>query len=236
MAPNNEQRDAIFKTFGRAFFKQDLDLMYEAVAPDFTWTVQDEDVVHVLDSREKIADFFEQRRGRFENVRFDDVVFHHAPEETFMTYRMTGTVVATADGPDGNVWALSDSVLLRGCRNVTRYVHAAAPQPAAHLSALSNRAVGGSVTIGFVAATGDVVVPWLSFRLLGSPVSTPFGSLWVPLDAVLPALTVRGDDRVYAALPVPDDSSLLGQTLHLQAGAAGSGGTARTNPASLTLR
>lgn len=97
MAPNNEQRDAIFKTFGRAFFKQDLDLMYEAVTPDFTWTVQDEDVVHVLDSREKIADFFEQRRGRFENVRFDDVVFHHAPEETFMTYRMTGTAVATGE-------------------------------------------------------------------------------------------------------------------------------------------
>jgi len=95
MAPNSEQRDAIFKTFGRAFFKQDLDLMYEAVTPDFTWTVQDDDVVHVLDSREKIADFFEQRRGKYEGVRFDDVVFNHAPEETFMTYRMTGTEVAT---------------------------------------------------------------------------------------------------------------------------------------------
>ena len=39
MVPNSEQRDAIFKTFGRAFFKQNLDLMYEAVTPDFTWTI-----------------------------------------------------------------------------------------------------------------------------------------------------------------------------------------------------
>ena len=97
MAPNSEQRDAIFKTFGRAFFKQDLDLMYEAVTLDFTWTVQDDDIVHVLDSREKIAVFFEQRRGRYEGVRFDDVVFHHAPNETFMTYRMTGTEVTTGE-------------------------------------------------------------------------------------------------------------------------------------------
>ena len=59
MTPSSEQRDAIFKTFGRAFFKQDLDLMYEAVTPDFTWTVDDGDKVHVLDSREKIADFFD---------------------------------------------------------------------------------------------------------------------------------------------------------------------------------
>ena len=97
MTPSSEQRDAIFKTFGRAFFKQDLDLMYEAVTPDLAWTIDDGDQVHVLDSREKIADFFEQRRGRFENVRFDDVVFHHAPDATFMTYRMTGTEVATGE-------------------------------------------------------------------------------------------------------------------------------------------
>ena len=45
MTPSSEQRDAIFKTFGRAFFKQDLDLMYEAVTPDFTWTVDDGDQV-----------------------------------------------------------------------------------------------------------------------------------------------------------------------------------------------
>lgn len=95
MIPSPADRDDLFKRFGRAFFKQDLDLMYEVVAPDFTWTVADGDVVHVLDTREKIAGFFATRRGAYEGVRFSDVVFHHAPEATFMTYRMTGTEVAT---------------------------------------------------------------------------------------------------------------------------------------------
>ena len=97
MTPSSAQRDAIFKAFGRAFFKQDLDLMYEVVTADFTWTVDDGDQVHVLDSRNKIAEFFAQRRGKFENVRFDDVVFHHAADATFMTYRMTGTAISTGD-------------------------------------------------------------------------------------------------------------------------------------------
>ncbi len=97
MTPTPEQRDATFKTFGRAFFKQDLDLMYEVVADDFTWTVQDGDAVRILDSRDKIAAFFESRKGKFECVRFEDAVFHHAPDATFMTYRMSGTGVASGE-------------------------------------------------------------------------------------------------------------------------------------------
>ena len=93
--PTSEERDAIFKAFGRAFFKQDLDAMYEVVAPDFVWTVMVGDTLHRLDSREKIANYFESRRGTSSNVRFEDVVFHHAPEATFMTYRMTGTDTAS---------------------------------------------------------------------------------------------------------------------------------------------
>jgi len=95
MTPSTEERDAIFKTFGRAFFKQDLDLMYQVVAEDFTWTAQDGDAVRVLNSREKIQAYFAERRGKFENVRFEDVVFNHAPDATFMTYRMTGTEATT---------------------------------------------------------------------------------------------------------------------------------------------
>ena len=68
---------------------------YQVVTEDFTWTVPEGDEVRVLDSRNAIAAFFEERRGRYENVRFDEVVFHHAPEATFMTYRMEGTEVAT---------------------------------------------------------------------------------------------------------------------------------------------
>lgn len=95
MIPSPADRDALFKRFGRAFFKQDLNLMYEVVAPDFAWTVADDETVHVLDTRAKIAAFFAARRGRYADVRFADVSFHHAPEASFMTYRMTATETAT---------------------------------------------------------------------------------------------------------------------------------------------
>ena len=97
MVPSSDERDAVFKKFGRAFFKQDLDLMYEVVNDDFAWTVMHGDDLRCLDSREKIAAFFEERRGTTQNVRFEDVVFHHAPDATFMTYRITGTDTATGE-------------------------------------------------------------------------------------------------------------------------------------------
>lgn len=95
MIPSSDERDAIFKSFGRAFFKQDMELMYQVVTDDFTWTVQEGDTVRILNSRQKIEDFFAERKGKFSNVRFEDVVFDHAPDASFMTYRMTGTEAAT---------------------------------------------------------------------------------------------------------------------------------------------
>ena len=46
-------------------------------------------------SRDAVAAFFKERNGTQKDVRFEDVVFHHAPEATFMTYRVTGTDLAT---------------------------------------------------------------------------------------------------------------------------------------------
>jgi ketosteroid isomerase-like protein len=91
MTPDAERRDAIFKAFGRAFFKQDMDAMYDVVTPDFTWTLLANGALRTLDTREKVAAFFVERKGQVENVRFADVVYHHAPEASFMTFRMTGT-------------------------------------------------------------------------------------------------------------------------------------------------
>ena len=97
MTPSESDRDTLFKAFGRAFFKQDLDAMYQVVTPDFTWTVEAGGELHRLDSREKVAAYFDARRGTTENVRFEDVVFHHAPDATFMTYRVTGTDKASGE-------------------------------------------------------------------------------------------------------------------------------------------
>ena len=91
MTPTAAERDTIFKAFGRAFFKQDLDAMYQVVTPDFVWSVQGGEVARMLTSREDIATYFAERKQQVENMRFHDVVYHHAPDASFMTFRLTGT-------------------------------------------------------------------------------------------------------------------------------------------------
>lgn len=95
MNPDTDERDALFKAFGRAFFRKDLDALYEVVTDDFTYSILHDDKTRVLNTREQVAAFFEERNGTQRDVRFEDVVFHHAPDATFMTYRVTGTEVAT---------------------------------------------------------------------------------------------------------------------------------------------
>ena len=97
MNPTAEERDALFKAFGRAFFKQDLDAMYQVVTADFTYSILVNDQPRVMNTRQQVAAFFEERSGIQKDVRFEDVEFHHAPEATFMTYRVTGTDVASGE-------------------------------------------------------------------------------------------------------------------------------------------
>ena len=97
MTPSLEERETLFKAFGRAFFKQDMDAMFEVVTEDFTWTVEENGVVRVLVGKQQIADFLDERRGKNQDVRFTDVVFHHAPDATFMQYRISGKVAATGE-------------------------------------------------------------------------------------------------------------------------------------------
>jgi ketosteroid isomerase-like protein len=98
MTPTAAERDALFKTFGRAWFKQDLDLMFQVATPDFVWQSPPgtgETAPRRAQGRDQIAAEFARRRGQAEGVRFHDVVYHHAEDASFMTFRMTGTLVAT---------------------------------------------------------------------------------------------------------------------------------------------
>ena len=95
MTPTKSDRDLLFKKFGRAFFKQDLDAMYEVVTNDFTYSIFVNDVTRTMQTRDQVAAFFQERNGTQRDVRFEDVVFHHAEDATFMTYRVTGTDIAT---------------------------------------------------------------------------------------------------------------------------------------------
>lgn len=95
MNPSEAERDLLFKQFGRAFFKQDLDALYAVVTKNFTYSILVEDVTRIMNTRDEVAAFFKERNGTQNDVRFKDVVFHHAEEATFMTYRVTGNDVTT---------------------------------------------------------------------------------------------------------------------------------------------
>lgn len=103
MTPSTAERDQIFKSFGRAWFKQDLDLMFQVVTPDFVWILppgQDDTGPVRAQGRAEVAAQFTRRNGLFEGVRFHDVAYHHAEDASFMTFRMTGTLKATGQAFD----------------------------------------------------------------------------------------------------------------------------------------
>ncbi|MCB1509472.1 MAG: nuclear transport factor 2 family protein [Hyphomicrobiaceae bacterium] len=86
------ERDALFKAFGRAFFKRDVDALYETVTPDFAWHTRDEaGNGAIVTGREAVGEQLSKRSDKLENIRFEDVVYHHAPDATFMTFRLTAT-------------------------------------------------------------------------------------------------------------------------------------------------
>ncbi len=92
MIPGVEARDALFKTFGRAWFKRDAELLYEAVTPDFVWRSMDADgAVRLIAGKDAVAAALSASGGGNVQRRFEDVVYHHAPEATFMTFRLIET-------------------------------------------------------------------------------------------------------------------------------------------------
>jgi hypothetical protein len=93
-APTPAERDALFRTFGRAWFRRDVDLLFQAVTPDFAWRTGDGGGAGIV-GRPAVAAEFAAMASRAGQVRFADVVYHHAPEATFMTFRIITTDPAT---------------------------------------------------------------------------------------------------------------------------------------------
>jgi ketosteroid isomerase-like protein len=95
--PALAEREELFKAFGRAFFKKDVEALYRVVTPDFQWRGQDEmGAPRLLAGPEAIRAHFERQRALFAEQRFHDVVYRHLPEVSFMTFRLTET--RRADG------------------------------------------------------------------------------------------------------------------------------------------
>jgi ketosteroid isomerase-like protein len=98
MPPNATERDALFSGFARALFKGDLDALYQVVTPDFVWCYHDGlSEERVLASREAIADHITERKAFFAESRFHEVVYHHLPDVSFMTFRVSEIVRSTGE-------------------------------------------------------------------------------------------------------------------------------------------
>ena len=96
MMPSAIERDALFKTFGRAWFKRDAELLYQAVTPDFVWLATGSDgKPRVITGQSAVAVEFAAMGGGGVERRFADVTYHHAPEASFMTFRLIETDKAT---------------------------------------------------------------------------------------------------------------------------------------------
>jgi ketosteroid isomerase-like protein len=95
MTPTPEQRDLLFKEFARALFRGDLQALYQTVSPDFVWSYFDGvSTSRQLASREAIAAHLAEQKATFSAQRYSDVVYHHLPELTFMTFSVSETLRA----------------------------------------------------------------------------------------------------------------------------------------------
>jgi ketosteroid isomerase-like protein len=98
MIPTAAERDALFFAFARALFKNDMDALYEIVTENFVWRYHDGlSTERVLTGREAIQNHIEERKAFFASSRFHDVAYHHLPEISFMTFRVSETVRVTGE-------------------------------------------------------------------------------------------------------------------------------------------
>ena len=58
MTPSEAERDLLFKQFGRAFFKEDLEALYAVVTENFTYSILVNDVTRVMRSGGEVVTFF----------------------------------------------------------------------------------------------------------------------------------------------------------------------------------
>jgi ketosteroid isomerase-like protein len=96
MIPAYAERELLFKAFARALFAADMTELYRAVTPDFLWSYHDGvAVTKSLASADAIAAHLTEQKALFSEQRFHDVAYHHLPETTFMSFRITERLRAT---------------------------------------------------------------------------------------------------------------------------------------------
>lgn len=159
--------------------------------------------------------YCDYNQGRVHVIEFNSTVDAVLSETQFD--QTTGACYGVTSGPDGNIYLLMNDTGGYGADELARYVHQNEPQHSLQLSAVSNKSLGAALTVGVHSQNGNLAVPFLSLSALPGPVATPFGSLLVAPDAVLPTLFVNNDDRAYFSAPIPNVPAFLGSSFHGQA-------------------
>lgn len=96
MTPFPAERDALFRDFAKAFFKNDLDALYRVVVPEFRWDYYDGvSQTKSLVEKEAIGAHLAEQKKFFSAQHYHDVVYHHLPDVSFMTFRVSETIRAT---------------------------------------------------------------------------------------------------------------------------------------------
>lgn len=96
MIPAYPERELLFRAFARALLAADLDALYQTVTPDFLWSYHDGvSVTKSLTGASAIAAHLAEQKTLFSAQRFHDVAYHHLPETTFMSFRVSETARAT---------------------------------------------------------------------------------------------------------------------------------------------
>jgi ketosteroid isomerase-like protein len=93
MIPSPAKRNELLKTFARALFKNDMGALYKVVAPDFLWSFHDGlTITKSLADPAAIREHLVEQKALYAAQRFHEVVYHHASDMTFMTFRVSDTV------------------------------------------------------------------------------------------------------------------------------------------------
>ena len=98
MAPSFADRDELFKGFARTLFKSDIDALYRVVTSDFLWSFHDGlGLTKSLAGPDAIRAHLAEQKALFSAQRFHDVAYHHAPDISFMTFRVSEVLRASGE-------------------------------------------------------------------------------------------------------------------------------------------
>jgi ketosteroid isomerase-like protein len=98
MAPSFADREELLKGFARALFKGDIDALYEVVTSDFLWSFHDGlGLTKSLAGPDAIRAHLAEQKALFSVQRFHEVAYHHAPDISFMTFRVSEILRASGE-------------------------------------------------------------------------------------------------------------------------------------------